>query len=216
MSSTTTNLGLVKMASGETIGQWSDANNGSGGNLDKIDTAVGNLNSHIGTDNSRVGTDVQTYLNSLAVGHYNVCFAYNATGLPTNATTDLHIFIWDATNHNGVVSAVNAAGGNYTGILLNGVLTWTGITTISRAAATTHNFTFPNQSANLIAVDGQGGSRQYMAYVYNSTDSLTIFELAKGSGITVANSGSTIGVTFNQSMGCTAKVINISGSGAIQ
>ena len=48
MSSTTTNLGLVKMASGETIGQWSDANNGSGANLDKIDTAIGNLNSHIG------------------------------------------------------------------------------------------------------------------------------------------------------------------------
>lgn len=47
MSSTTTNLGLVKMASGETIGQWSDANNGSGANLDKIDTAIGNLNSHI-------------------------------------------------------------------------------------------------------------------------------------------------------------------------
>ena len=47
MSSTTTNLGLVKMASGETIGQWSDANNGSGANLDKIDTAIGNLNSQI-------------------------------------------------------------------------------------------------------------------------------------------------------------------------
>lgn len=48
MSSTTTNLGLVKMASGETIGQWSDANNGSGQNLDKIDTAIGTLNSQIG------------------------------------------------------------------------------------------------------------------------------------------------------------------------
>lgn len=47
MSSTTTNLGLVKMASGETIGQWSDANNGSGANLDKIDTAIGNLNSQM-------------------------------------------------------------------------------------------------------------------------------------------------------------------------
>ena len=50
MSSTTTNLGLVKMASGETIGQWSDANNGSGQNLDKIDTAIGTLNSQIGAD----------------------------------------------------------------------------------------------------------------------------------------------------------------------
>ena len=49
MSSTTTNLGLVKMASGETIGQWSDANNGSGQNLDKIDTAIGTLNSQINT-----------------------------------------------------------------------------------------------------------------------------------------------------------------------
>lgn len=54
MSSTTTNLGLVKMASGETIGQWSDANNGSGANLDKIDTAIGNLNSQIGTLNSKL------------------------------------------------------------------------------------------------------------------------------------------------------------------
>lgn len=48
MSSATTNLGLVKMASGETIGQWSDANNGSGQNLDKIDTAIGTLNSQLG------------------------------------------------------------------------------------------------------------------------------------------------------------------------
>lgn len=47
MSSTTTNIGLVKMASGETIGQWSDANNGSGANLDKIDTAIGNMSSQI-------------------------------------------------------------------------------------------------------------------------------------------------------------------------
>lgn len=41
MSSTTTNIGLTKMATGETIGQWSDANNGSGGNLDIIDTKMG-------------------------------------------------------------------------------------------------------------------------------------------------------------------------------
>ena len=54
MSSTTTNLGLVKMASGETIGQWSDANNGSGQNLDKIDTAIGTLNSQIASTNGGV------------------------------------------------------------------------------------------------------------------------------------------------------------------
>lgn len=53
MSSTTTNLGLVKMASGETIGQWSDANNGSGQNLDKIDTAIGTLNSQLANATKR-------------------------------------------------------------------------------------------------------------------------------------------------------------------
>lgn len=41
MSSTTTNLGLTKMTNSETIGQWSNANNGSGGNLDIIDTKMG-------------------------------------------------------------------------------------------------------------------------------------------------------------------------------
>ena len=76
MSSTTTNLGLVKMASGETIGQWSDANNGSGANLDKIDTAIGNLNSQLTSQYGVVITDVQyevcanvvtVYLNGVTV-----------------------------------------------------------------------------------------------------------------------------------------------------
>lgn len=76
MSSTTPNLGLVKMASGETIGQWSDANNGSGANLDKIDTAIGNLNSQLTSQYGVVITDVQyeicanvvtVYLNGVTV-----------------------------------------------------------------------------------------------------------------------------------------------------
>lgn len=83
---------------------------------------------------------------------------------------------------------------------------------IVRSAATTHNFSFPNQSSNIIVIDGQDGSRQYMALVYNSTNSLSIFELAKGNNVTIAYSGPTIGVTFNQSIGCTARIINISGS----
>ena len=68
MSSTTTNLGLVKMASGETIGQWSDANNGSGANLDKIDTAIGNLNSQIGSIQyyyKNIGTSYSSYIERL-------------------------------------------------------------------------------------------------------------------------------------------------------
>ena len=100
---------------------------------------------------------------------------------------------------------------------LNGTWTYTNISgkALIKSAATTHNFTFPNQSTNLIMVDGQGGSRQYMALVYNSTNSLSIFQLAKGDNVTVANSGSTLGVTFNQSMGCTARIINVSGSGDV-
>lgn len=61
MSSTTPNIGLTKVdrAGGETVGQWSDANNGSGGNLDIIDTkmgAVGNtsLQAQINTLNSKI------------------------------------------------------------------------------------------------------------------------------------------------------------------
>lgn len=88
MSSTTTNLGLVKMASGETIGQWSDANNGSGGNLDKIDTAVGNLNSQIanpknvaytnvtGTSQAQFEAALTTALDGIAIGEARVCPAY--------------------------------------------------------------------------------------------------------------------------------------------
>ena len=57
--STTTNIGLTKVASSATIGDWSDANNGSGGNLDIIDAkmgAVGNtsLQAQINTLNSNI------------------------------------------------------------------------------------------------------------------------------------------------------------------
>lgn len=79
MSSTTTNLGLVKMASGETIGQWSDANNGSGGNLDKIDTAVGNLNSHIANLIVEVSTPEAIAPNSSATIAYPTGFTIQNT-----------------------------------------------------------------------------------------------------------------------------------------
>lgn len=84
-----------------------------------------------------------------------------------------------------------------------------------RSEATTHNFTFPRQSANLIFVNGSGGSRQYVAYVYNSTDSLTIGEIFKGAGISISNNDSTLSLTFNQSMPCYVRVVNVSGSSNI-
>lgn len=83
MSSTTTNLGLVKMASGETIGQWSDANNGSGGNLDKIDTAVGNLNSQI---DPIFGT--RNWVTSANLDDYTETGIYMIGATPTNAPSD--------------------------------------------------------------------------------------------------------------------------------
>ena len=75
MSSTTTNLGLVKMASGETIGQWSDANNGSGANLDKIDTAIGNLNSQT-TYNGTANDDYISALEGKVVKNGSVVSGY--------------------------------------------------------------------------------------------------------------------------------------------
>ena len=81
MSSTTTNLGLVKMASGETIGQWSDANNGSGANLDKIDTAIGNLNSQLFTNKD--DTSLINLVKTFGVGTYNFRLD-TATEAPTS------------------------------------------------------------------------------------------------------------------------------------
>ena len=75
MSSTTTNLGLVKMASGETIRQWSDANNGSGANLDKIDTAIGNLNSQT-TYNGTANDDYISALEGKVVKNGSVVSGY--------------------------------------------------------------------------------------------------------------------------------------------
>lgn len=68
MSSQTTNLGLVKMASGETIGQWSDANNGSGANLDKIDTAIGNISKLPDPTTCATIADLKAHLSSVANG----------------------------------------------------------------------------------------------------------------------------------------------------
>ena len=141
--------------------------------VDKEADAINALNSHIGTDNSRVGTDVQTYLNSLAVGHYNVAFAYNAPGLPTTSTTDLHIFIWDSANHNGVVSAVNTSGENYTGTLLNGVLTWAGSNQMARKAekrvqgGETASFTFSSYNTSAL-IFGSVGDSDAILYVYSN------------------------------------------------
>lgn len=61
MSTQTTNIGLTKVVSSETIGDFSNAMNGSGGNLDIIDTkmgAVGNtsLQAQITALNSQMTT----------------------------------------------------------------------------------------------------------------------------------------------------------------
>lgn len=86
---------------------------------------------------------------------------------------------------------------------------------ITRTPAITHNFSFQNNSTNIIVVDGLDGTRQYMALVHNETNSLTIYEIAAGENVTTIHSGPTLGVTFNESTACTARIINVSGSSIV-
>ena len=67
MSTQTPNIGLTKVVSSETIGDFSNAMNGSGGNLDIIDTKMGavggtSLQAQITALNSQISTPTEVTL----------------------------------------------------------------------------------------------------------------------------------------------------------
>lgn len=130
MSSTTTNLGLTKMTNSETIGQWSNANNGSGGNLDIIDTKMGpvgntSLQAQVNALNSQMTTvhDTSTTLSALHNGINAIKINSGTTIGEYTASNNMRGFaIKDGTTCVGFLSTFN--GDNFIVVGNNGLNTW--------------------------------------------------------------------------------------------
>lgn len=82
----------------------------------------------------------------------------------------------------------------------------------SISASTTHTLTVPNQSANIVAVSGGGGSRQGIWFVYcGSIGNVTAYEVVKGSNITFTTGTNSVTVSLDTSSPINVRVINVSG-----
>ena len=81
----------------------------------------------------------------------------------------------------------------------------------TRSSATTHTFTIPAQSSNILILAGNGGSRQFVAYVFRASGNSTVWVIYNSTEVTWTESQGTLTITFESAGAINGRCINAKG-----
>lgn len=169
-----------------------------------IDTALTNVDNRVTGVNNALAPALVNMTPSVNIPAGDFCqingvFYKNISGAVLPAGTAVSMSALQAIDSLGLMNE------EFTHIALND-------SKIVREASSTHVFNVPENSFNLFMFDGNGGSRIYSALVYRAFGTVTLEELAKGSGIdSVTVSGGTFTISMSSGQAGYARVVNVNG-----